>query len=323
VSGRKDSKSILTEDEIAALGASFDTPRSNDDGEYCRYDVSAREALILANWDVLLALMADQGAATKTIFKRQFRVDLSATCLPPVWVSAQDAVVAVPERALLVSTEINPFTGPSYLSISADLIDCIVSQYACGAPIKDTRLKGPLISSERRLGERIAGYFLGAMADIWSRHLRLSIGDLDSHETTTQLILEPAINGFVKFGYAFFLGQGPASEISLLLPFEGLRRNAAKLMTRQVPEEKRIQEINRTGELYRVLPDIPVEVAGVLTSQTLSISDLLATRIGSVIPMNDQMEVDLYVGNTCFAKGHYDVELGTRACRITKLQGRS
>ena len=323
VNDKKKQNSILTEAEITALAASFDTPSYSDDGEFRRYDFNTRQALLLANWNVLRALMADQGAALKTIFKRDFRTELSVVCHPPVCISAHDFVIELPERALLVSTEIDPFAGQSYLSIDADLIDRIMSQSSGGTETQGARLKGALISSERRIGQRVASQFFGVMEEIWTRHLRLSIGNLDAHMTTTPLTIAPSDSGFVKFSYAFSAGGRAQSEITLLLPFDGLRLNAEQLMTRQADQVKQHQQSNRYGELYRVLPDIPIEVAGVLMSREISIGDLMATQVGAVIPINDQMEVSLYVGDSCFAKGHYEVELGKQACRIIKFKGRS
>lgn len=279
--------------------------------------------MLLASWNVLKALMANQGEALKAIFKRDFRREHTVICHPPVCGYAQDFVIALPERALLISTEISPFAGQSYLSIDGDLIDRLMSHISGGVDTHGVRVNGPLTPGERRIGERMARGFFRAMEEVWTRHLHLSIGNLDTRVPTTQLSITSLNRRFVKFSYVLSTGGRDQSEIALLLPFDGLRLNAERLTTGQTELVTQPQQNNRHGELYRVLPDIPIEVIGVVMSREISIGDLIATQVGTVIPINDQMEVSLHLGENCFAKGRYEVEQGKQVCRIVKINGQT
>ncbi len=322
VNAEDNKKSILTEAEIAALADVFDTPSLSDDGEFRRYNFELDQSLRLAQWDVLNTLMVDQAGALKAALNDACLLDLNVEFCSSGHVLAKDFEASMPESGLLISAEIRPFTGRSYLSIDADLTAYLVDQSLGGYGAQPKPVRGRLMPIERRMGERIARSFFGIMKAVWAKHLSLSIDDLDADTPIRQLLLDPNEAGFASFSYAFSVGVRKISEVCLLLPFASLASNADQIMSRQPVKINPTQEINRDSDLYRRLPDIPLEVAGVLLSRTISIRELLAIQLGAVIPIDSRMQINLSTSGRCIAMGHYEVGGGMRVCRIVEPEGR-
>jgi flagellar motor switch protein FliM len=323
VTDETDNEPILTDEEIDALVEHAETSDDFDDGQFRTHDFGAGEAVTLAKWRELDGLLRGHAEAIEGVF--QFAFDLEATVEPfaPMFALNKDLLAAMPERLCMVSTPIGPVDGDCHVVLPGPLLSFLVNEYFGGAAVEPPRLAGKVTPSEQRLGERLTKEFLRVMGEIWSDRLPLKFGDLYIDNTPDRLTLIPGMTGFVVLTFLITVGDRHRSELRLLMPFEGLEPFANNLMPKQAEEEPvEIAPDWQTG-LRAAVPDIPVEVAGVLTGLETTIRSLLAMHVGMVIPIDAPEEIRLQVDGRNRARGGYGSYEGQMAMQFMQFEGQN
>lgn len=323
MSEETDNEPILTDEEIDALVEHAETSTTFDDGQFRTHDFGAGEAVTLAKWRELDALLRGHAEALENVL--QFSFDLEAAIEPfaAMYAVNTDLLASMPERVCLVSTPITPIEGECHVVLPGALLSFLVNEYFGGAAVEPPRLAGKVTPSEQRIGERLTKDFLRVMGEIWSDRLPLGFGDLYIDNTPDRLSLLPGETGFVVLTFLITVGDKHRSELRLLMPFEGIEPYAPNLMPKQLEEEPVVTAPGWEAGLRAAVPDIPVEVAGVLTGLETSIRSLLAMHVGMVIPIDAPEEIRLQVDGRNRGRGGYGSFDGQMAVQFVQFEGQN
>lgn len=318
----EDNQPILTDEEIEALvDRAVSEGTGFDDGQFRSHDFGAGESLTLAKWTELDGLLRAHAEALEAVFYNSFALEVTVEPFAPLYAQVKDLIPAMPERLSLISTEISPVAGESHLELPGNMLSFLVNHYFGGSSAKAPKLLGKVTPSEQRLGERLAKEILRTMAEIWADRLAITPGDLYIDITPDRLVLTPAEIGYAVFTFMVTAGEHFRGEFRLMMPFEGLEPYAPQLMPRRVEKPKAAPEPEWEEKIQKAIPDIGVEVSGVLTRIETNIQNLLALRVGTVIPIDEPQHVRLTIDGRGLAVGAYGAHDGDRAVQITQFEG--
>lgn len=321
MSDADDNQPILTDEEIEALVDHAVTSSGFDDGEFRSHDFGAGEALTLSKWTELDGLLRAHAEALEAVLDYNFGLEAKIEPFAPLFAPVKDLVPAMPERLTLISLEINPIAGESHLELPGSLLSFLVNHYFGGSQIAAPALSGKVTPSEQRVGERLGKEILRTMTEIWADRLAVTPGDLYVDITPDKLLLTPAEIGYVVLTFMVTVGDSFRSEFRIMLPFEGLEAYAKLLMPRRLEKPAASPEPEWEAKLQKAIPDISVEVSGVLTHIETTIKNLLAMRVGMVIPIDEPQQVRLSADGNGLAVGNYGAHEGRRAVQITHFEG--
>ncbi len=316
-----DNQPILTEEEIEALVDSAVPSSVFDDGEFRSHDFGAGEAITLGKWTQLDGLLRAHGEALEAVLAHSFGLEATVEPFAPLYATVKELVPAMPERLTLISTEIAPIAGESHLELPGDLLSFLVNHYFGGGQVTPPKLAGKVTPSEQRLGERWGKEILRTMAEIWAERMPVTPGDLYVDITPDRLSLTPSDVGFVVLTFMVTVGDQFRGEFRLMLPFEGLEVHEVNLKPRVREQVKAAAEPEWEAKLQQAVPDISVEAAGVLATLETNIRNLLAMRVGMVIPINQPERARLVVDGQRLALGSYGAHEGHHAMQITEFEG--
>lgn len=316
-----DNEPLLSEEEIDALVEHAETSDTFDDGQFRTHDFGAGEAVTLAKWQELESLLRGHAEALEAVFQFAFDMEFIVEPFAPMYAINRDLLAAMPERVCVISTPIGPIEGESHVVMPGPLLSFLVNEYFGGAAMEPPRLGGKVTPSEQRIGERLCKEFLRVMGEIWIDRLPLKFGDLYVDNTPDRLSLLPGETGYVVLTYLLTNGERHRSELRLLIPFEGLEPYAANLMPRKAEEAPVVAAPAWESGLRAAVPDIPVEVAGVLTGLQTTIRSLLAMQVGMVIPIDPPEEIKLQVDGRNRARGSYGSHDGQMAMQFIDFEG--
>jgi len=321
VSDSDDNQPILTEEEIEALVDHAVSSDRFDDGEFRSHDFGAGEALTLSKWTELDGLLRTHAEALEVIFANSFGVEASVEPFAPLFAKVKDLIAAMPERLCLISTEISPLAGESHLELPGNMLAYLVNQYFGGGAVAAPKLFGKLTPSEQRLGEHLAKDILRTMSEIWADRLSVTPGDLYVDITPDRLTLTPGDIGYVVLTFMVSVEQDFRGEFRIMLPFEGLEAHERQLKPRLREKPSVTAEPEWEAKLQKAVPDIAVEVRGVLSHLETNIKSLLAMKVGMVIPLEQPNQVHLAIDTKAIAVGQYGAHEGKRAVQITQFEG--
>lgn len=316
-----DNQPVLTEEEIEALVDHAVTDPAFDDGQFKSHDFGAGEALTLSKWSELDGLLRAHAEALQGLLLRNFGQEATVEPFAPLFARAGDLLPAMSERLALITTEIKPLDGESHLELPGGLLSFLVNQYFGGGSVATPKLAGKVTPSEQRLGEQLGKDILRTLVEIWSDRLALEPGDLYIDITPDRLALLPADMGYVVLTFMVTCGSDFRGEFRLLLPYEALEFQAPRLMPvkKEVPEP--VVEPEWEARLKSAVPEISVEMSGLVSLVETSLRNLLALKVGTVIPINEPQNVQLAVEGRALAMGSYGAHEGRRAVQITEFSG--
>jgi len=321
VSDQQDKQPVLTDEEIEALVDHASTGGGFDDGQFRSHDFGAGEALTLARWTDLEGLLRAHAEALEALFDHSFSLEVTVEPFAPLYTTVRDLLPAMPERLVLISTDIGPLEGESHLEFPGAMLSFLVNQYFGGGGMETPTMSGKVTPSEQRLGERLGKDVLRTMTEIWADRLSIAPGDLYIDITPDRLALTPGDVGYVVLTFRVTAGELFEGDFRIMLPFEGLEPYQATLKPRVRQAEEAVHEPEWETRLQKAIPDISVEVSGVMTQIETTVRNLLAMRVGMVIPIPEPEQIRLTVDDRSLARGGYGAHEGNRAVQITQFEG--
>lgn len=312
-----DNQPVLSEEEIEALVDHAVTDNVFDDGHFKSHDFGAGEALTLSKWSELDGLLRAHAEVLVGVLQRNFGQEATIEPYAPLFARVGDLIPAMPGRVALITTEIKPFEGESHLEIPGDFLSFLVNQYFGGSTVASPKLAGKVTPSEQRLSEQLAKDVLRTLVEIWSDRVVLEPGDLYVDITTDRLSLLPADIGYVVLTYSVTCGTDYQGEFRLLLPYESMAEQASRLMPVRRTEPEVVVDPEWEARLQSAVPEVDVEVSGVVSLLETSLRNLLAFKVGTVIPINEPQMAQLTVEGRGIARGKYGAHDSSRAVQIT------
>ena len=316
-----DNEPVLTDEEIEAL-VEHAQDGGFDDGEFRIHDFSAGESLTLSKWSELDGLHRNHAEALGRALSSAFDMEVVVEAQVSSFMSAQDLLTSFPQRICLISTGIGPFEDESHLLVAGETLSFLVNQYFGGRSVTPPKLTSKVTPSEQRIGERVAREFLRTMAEIWVDRLPLQMGDLYVDVTPDRFSLIPGEVGFAVFAFDISAGDDHSSQIKLLVPFDALESHSASLIPKKRETVEHPDASTWEPQLRATLPDVKVEVQGVVDAIETTIKSLLAMKVGMTIPIDEPDAMSLLLNGRAVAHGHYGANDGLKAMQFTQFKER-
>jgi flagellar motor switch protein FliM len=316
---------VLSEGEIDALmervDDAGDTPASGDDGQYRRFDFSARERSLLAEFTKLPGLLERQGELLAEALADAFALDFLVAPQAPSLTTAADALVGLERHVAVSNTALSPLDGQAFVITPAPLLSFIVNEYFGGSrnTIPDPASRGAPTPSELRLAERLALQVLDSLKTAWVEQIAVDHEGIHTLGVPDRLEALPPKELLLRLDFSLS-GGDQSSTLQLLLPFAPLEPFRERFAPPRRGEDKAPKS---SWESYfrRELPGISLELCGVLGSRSISLAELLQLETGAVIPLDAPTHVALRVEQNTLAEGRYGRFEGNKAVQIERLAG--
>ena len=151
------SEEVLSENEVDALMESSgdDEVFFADDSarEYRRFDITAREQGTVNRMGALTSILERQDELLHHGLGKQFNTDMAVKCQAPRVFTVSEAIAPLPEGLVLVTLNLRPVAGESFLVISLNTPSYLVHRYFGGGNTKPPSVTGrtDTTSSEMRV----------------------------------------------------------------------------------------------------------------------------------------------------------------------------
>ena len=213
-----------------------------------------------------------------------------------------------------------PLSGPALLIFDAELIFMIVDTFfgGTGRLYKSASVRD-FTTTETRFIQRLLQLSFSCLEQAWEPYAALKCTHFNS-EHKPQFITslnpnEPLTVGTVQVG-----GDNLAGALHLALPYSSLEPIRETLLN-SFRQEQPNPGAQFTERLREGIRDSQVEVRCALAGFDLTLSELLALRIGDVIPVDIPSTAVLRVEDVPIYSGHYGVAQGWRALKIERPLG--
>jgi flagellar motor switch protein FliM len=317
------SDELLTEGELDALMESVDdgasTVDASDDGEYRRFDFTAREQSLLREFTTLPSLLERQAEALAKALESAFSIEFNVTAEAPALQTVNDTLAGLEKLVAVTSTTLSPLAGSSFAVSPASLLSFAVNAYFGGrsisAPANTER--GPLTPTELRIAERINQIGFVSLVETWSDKLPLEADEMQTLGVADRLEALPRSEQLLQLQFTLSVDENK-HRLRLLLPFASLE----PYRVRFAPPKKSYDlagGVSWEPFFRRELPVIELEVAGVLATRTIALADLLELREGAVLPIPAPASVVLQVEDLTLGEGRYGSHEGNKAVQLERL----
>ncbi|MEO0436816.1 MAG: FliM/FliN family flagellar motor switch protein [Pseudomonadota bacterium] len=320
------SDDVLTEGEIDALMESVDdgedSADASDDGKYRRFDFGAREHSLLREFTAFESVLERQADLLGAQLDAAFSIEFIVRSLPPSLLTVSDALATLGRAVGVTTSALVPLPGPVFAIASSELLSFVVNAYFGGSSSGEAEEggeKNSLTPSELRVAERLSEIQFRALCEAWADKVALEPGE----EPATLGVpdrLEMVPRGDLLLRLAFHLHAGDhESELIMLMPFMDLEPYRERFAP---PKQKNVDPTDSWEPFFRrELPVIELEVAGVLSTKSMSLSEVLTLAKGSVVPLAPPEQVRLLVDEVTLAEGRYGSFEGNKAVQIQRLSG--
>lgn len=318
------SDDVLTEGELDALMESVDDDTAAadaaDDGQFRRFDFSAREESLLREFTALGPLVERQAEMLASSLESSFSIEFTVRAEPAVLISVGDAIASLERSVAVSTTSLSPVIAPVFAIAPAGLLSFVVNAYfGGGAGVAPENSRVNLTPTELRLAERIAEAQIASLASAWADKLPLDPGEMATMGVPDRLEMLPRSDLLVRLAFGLTAGDF-TSTVSLLIPFASLEPYRARFAP---PRKKEEPESAQTWEPFfrRELPGIELEIAAVLATRPIALADLLELAPGAVLPLPAPEAVSLKIDNVTLAEGRYGSHEGSKAVQLQTLAG--
>lgn len=214
----------------------------------------------------------------------------------------------------------SPMSGPALLIFDLELIFMIVDTFFGGT---GRLYKSPSVrdftTTETRFIQRLLQLSFACLEEAWEPFAKLKCSHLGS-ENKPQFITSLNPNEPLTVSSVHVSRDNIAGALHLALPYsilEPIREPLLNSACKERPQPSR----QLTERLCDGIRDSQVEVRCALAGFELSLNELLALRVGDVIPVNIPSTAVLRVEDVPIYSGHYGIAQGWSAFKIEQSLG--
>lgn len=211
--------------------------------------------------------------------------------------------------------QLSPLSGPALLVFDVELIFMIVDTFfgGTGRLYKSSSVRN-FTTIETRFIQRLLDLCFSCLEEAWAPFVALKCSRISS-EHKPQFITALNSSDPLTVSSVQISRDNIAGNIHLALPYsllEPIRKNLLSSLCQEHPNPSPAL----AERLHDGLQESQVEVRCALAGFELSLSDLLALRVGDVIPVNIPSTAVLRVEEVPLYSGHYGVAQGWSALKI-------
>jgi flagellar motor switch protein FliM len=228
---------------------------------------------------------------------------------------------ALPEFTSLSLYRLRPMKGGMLIAVAPEyvtrLVDAFYGGTGAGASFAQSR-KREFTPAEERLLSRLTDAITGAVVEIWHEIVQLepSLASRETNSGYASLVRGDESVVVQRFSIA---GGGPgATTIDLVFPLSAMRAHEAQLHAKIHAEAGPIDSEFRF-RMARALENVSFPVRSVIARPTLSVQELMALKVGDVIPITLSPRVPLIVGNRRLAEGTIGEQEGRAAFQVETI----
>ena len=305
------SEEVLSDQEVDALMESSgeDEVFFADDSarEYRRFDITAREQGTVNRMRALGAILERQDELIHLGLAKKLGMQASVKCQPPRVFSVSEIIATLPEGLVLMSLNIKPISGRSFLVVSLNTLSYLVHRYFGGGDTKPPSVAGrtDASSSEMRLAGRFSELYLQSLIDSFKERVGFETEVLDTQSNLDDLEERAASEKYLSL--VTDIGTSDFDDaIRLFIPFSAFESLEEKLSGPKTDATSPL-EAEWHERLAEQMDDVPVEVTGVLASIDLPLREVLGLKTGDVINLGQLGSVSLEVQNRSVGHGQFGV----------------
>jgi flagellar motor switch protein FliM len=232
---------------------------------------------------------------------------MAVKCQAPRVFSASEAIAALPEGLVLVTLNLKPVAGQSFLVISLNTLSYLVHRYFGGGNTKPPSVTGRVdaTSSEMRVAGKLTELYLQSVIDAFKEKITFETEVIDTQNNLDALEERVATEKYLALVTDV---STPDFEdaLRLFVPFESFEGFEDKLAG-----PKQESGVSLEGEwqvrMAEQMQDVAVEVSGVLASIELPLREVLGLKVGDVIDLAQLGSVSLEVQNQSVGFGQFGV----------------
>ncbi|PWV63275.1 flagellar motor switch protein FliM [Plasticicumulans acidivorans] len=318
------SEGLLSQDELEALMESVADGRLSAarahaafDDEVRPYDLSNPDNVLAGILPILQTVqsrLAHQlGVAIYELLQRDVE-------LQPLEVRAeayQDFVARLKAPCAVNVIGLAPMAGPGLLIFDHPLVFALVGAYFGGPGTQFSELSRPdFTAAELRMIQRLDGLCARALASAWKPYLPVHF-ELLGHEVTPHFVTAINLAETLAVSAIELTIDGTRGTLCLALPvsmFEPVRGQLMASLAREHPvRDEGLRRLVEAG-----LRDAQVEARCVLAGFELSMQELLALRVGDVVPVDIPPQAVLAVDGVSVLNGDYGTTQGWRALKVDR-----
>ena len=211
--------------------------------------------------------------------------------------------------------QLSPLSGPALLVFDVELIFMIVDTFfgGTGRLYKSSSVRN-FTTIETRFIQRLLDLCFSCLEEAWAPFVALKCSRISS-ENKPQFITALNSSEPLTVSSVQISRDSIAGNIHLALPYsllEPIRKNLLSSLCQEHPNPSPAL----AERLHDGLQESQVDVRCALAGFELSLSDLLALRVGDVIPVNIPSTAVLRVEEVPLYSGHYGVAQGWSALKI-------
>lgn len=214
---------------------------------------------------------------------------------------------------------LRPLKGGMLVALSPDFIAGLVESFYGGAPTSPRKPKtGDFTTSEEMLLKRLLGRTTEAIAELWRDYAEME-PQLAQRETSTgylnwlrdedEVVLQ-------RFAVAI---AGQQTVIDLVYPLGLIRPIEARLASKVHDDGEHANNDAWRARLGTALAQVSLPVRSVLARPEMSVAQLLALKVGDVIPITLAPRTPLLAGTHVIADGVIGEQEGRAALMIEKV----
>ncbi len=227
---------------------------------------------------------------------------------------------ALPEFTSLSLYRLRPMKGGMLIAIAPDYVSRLVDAFygGTGAATPAANRKREFTAAEERLLARLTDAITGAVVEMWQEIVPLepSLASREINSGYASLVRGDEAVVVQRFSIA---GGGPgATTIDLVFPLTAMRAHEAQLAAKIHAEAGPVDSEFRF-RMARALENVSFPVRSVVARPTLSVQELMALKVGDVIPITLSPRVPLIVGNRRLAEGTIGEQEGRAAFQIETI----
>jgi flagellar motor switch protein FliM len=226
---------------------------------------------------------------------------------------------ALPEFTSVSLYRMRPMKGGMLIAIAPDYVARLVDAFYGGTgAATGAAAKREFTAAEERLLGRVTEGIVAAVVEIWSEIVaidpQLAAREINAGYAT----LVRGDESVVVQRFAIAGGGSGETSIDLVFPLAAMRAYEAQLSAKVHAEATSVDGEFR-WRLARALEGVSFPVRSVVARPTLSVQELLALKIGDVIPITLAPRVPLLVGNRRLAEGTIGEQEGRAAFQIETI----
>ena len=305
------SEEVLSENEVDALMESSgdDEVFFADDSarEYRRFDITAREQGTVNRMGALAAILERQDELLHHGLGKQLNTDMAVKCQAPRVFTVSEAIAPLPEGLVLVTLNLRPVAGESFLVISLNTLSYLVHRYFGGGNTKPPSVTGrtDTTSSEMRVASKLAELYLQSITEAFKEKVTFETEVIDMQNNLDALEERVATEKYLAL-VTDVTTSDFEDALRLFVPFESFE-SLEDTLAGPKQESGISLESEWQARIAEQMQDVAIEVSGVLASIELPLREVLGLKVGDVVDLAQLGSVSLEVQNQSVGFGQFGV----------------